>query len=560
MGLMSVVRSLCARANRRRLLTSLYTGTIVLAALVVLLVSQALADAANFPDVPSTHAHYEAVADLASRGIIGGYGNGNFGPSDDVTRQQFAKMVVLTGGYPVTEGDTCPFTDVEVGDAGTFYPDNYISVCAAKGITTGKTATTFDPYSNITRYQVITMVVRMADDLRPALLTTPPAGWSGNQTWAANVTHGANAARAEYNGLLVGLNLLTLSASGNMNRGEVAQVLHNLLGKLASTTTTSSATTTSSTTTTSTSSTTTTSSSTTTTTNLHYENLGGQLTSAPAACSWGSDRIDVFARGTEGALWHKWFEGTGWSNWEWLGGVIKAGTDPAAVSWSYAGVNYLHVFVIGPNDRIWRKQWTGSAWSDWEDLAFVTETPSSSPAVAYSPSWFWVNMTWVLYRAPGGSLEGVSYPAQSGSSSATPVYSSLGGTMQAGSSPAAFGSGGSGALDVFFRGTDNALWHGQRTTLGGSWSGWMSLGGLLTSSPAACLCGDNKEVFVRGPDNGLWRKSYTTSWSDWQSLSSGVVSSSPAAVSWGPSRIDVFVRGADGALWHQWWNGSKWLP
>ena len=78
------------------------------------------------------------------------------------------------------------------------------------------------------------MVVRAVDDLRPGLLATPPGGWPATSSWAKNATHGANAARAEYNGLLSGLDLAGLSPTGSMNRGEVAQVLHNLLGTLNS--------------------------------------------------------------------------------------------------------------------------------------------------------------------------------------------------------------------------------------------------------------------------------------------------------------------------------------
>jgi hypothetical protein len=28
----------------------------------------------------------------------------------------------------------------------------------------------------------------------------------------------------------------------------------------------------------------------------------------------------------------------------------------------------------------------------------------------------------------------------------------------------------------------------------------------------------------------------------------------PAAVSWGPNRIDTFVIGTDSAMWHKWWQ------
>jgi hypothetical protein len=245
MNLGSLVRTPLRGSSRQRLTVGLCAGVVVLLAFVVSIVSLALA-ASSFPDVPTSHPYYTAITDLASRGIIGGYGNGNFGPSDTVTRQQFAKMIVGTGGYSVSESDVCYFTDVQKGGPSTLYPDNFVAVCAAKGITTGTTATTFNPTGKITRYQVISMVVRMADDLQPGLLAAPPAGWVATGTWGNNATHGANAARAEYNGLLEGLNLATLTPSGSMNRGEVAQVLHNLLGLLpsGSTTTTSSSTTT----------------------------------------------------------------------------------------------------------------------------------------------------------------------------------------------------------------------------------------------------------------------------------------------------------------------------
>ena len=90
-----------------------------------------------------------------------------------------------------------------------------------------------------------------------------------------------------------------------------------------------------------------------------WESLGGTTTSAPAAVSWGPNRIDVFARGTDSALWHKWFAGS-WSDWESLGGILTSG--PAVCSWASAR---LDVFVRGTDSALWHKWWDGS-WSDWE--------------------------------------------------------------------------------------------------------------------------------------------------------------------------------------------------
>nr|WP_256989105.1 DUF346 domain-containing protein [Bacillus sp. EB106-08-02-XG196] len=55
-----------------------------------------------------------------------------------------------------------------------------------------------------------------------------------------------------------------------------------------------------------------------------WEDLGGTLTSEPAAVSWNPNRIDVFARGQNNNLIHKWWNGRSWSNWENLGGTLTS--------------------------------------------------------------------------------------------------------------------------------------------------------------------------------------------------------------------------------------------
>ena len=110
-----------------------------------------------------------------------------------------------------------------------------------------------------------------------------------------------------------------------------------------------------------------------------------------------------------------------------------------------------------------------------------------------------------------------------------------------------------GQLDMFKRGADNALWH---RSWNGSWGPWVSLGGVLTSEPAAASwSSDRLDVFVRGTDNALWHKWWNGSWSGWASLG-GVLTSEPTVASWGTGRLDVFARGTDNALWHKWWAGS----
>ena len=229
MGLRSLRKSLLAHGRRSGLRAVLAIGVILFGFLAVSAASFAAAAAAGFPDVPGASPYYAAVGELASKGIVGGYSSGDFGPDDPVTRQQFAKMLVLAGGYPVSEGDVCRFTDVAVSGPDSFYPDNYVAVCAAKGIVLGKDSTTFAPTGDVTRHQAVSMAVRLAGHVHSNLLAEPPAGWSGTRAWTGDPVHGANAALAEYNGLLRGIDLDTGDPTGRMSRGEVAQLLANVL-------------------------------------------------------------------------------------------------------------------------------------------------------------------------------------------------------------------------------------------------------------------------------------------------------------------------------------------
>ncbi len=202
---------------------------ILLAALALFLAFGALA--LGFSDIPSGHPYAGAIADLSQRGIISGYADGSFGPDNPVTRQQFAKMIVRTLALPVSETDICPFPDVpkNVDPKDPLYPDKYVAVCAAHGITVGKDTIppTFDPYSSITRQQLITMVARAAGVVDPPDTYAPL--FEVSQFYPRD--HFDNARRAAYAGLLDGLEGLGTGFDffADASRGECAQLLSNLL-------------------------------------------------------------------------------------------------------------------------------------------------------------------------------------------------------------------------------------------------------------------------------------------------------------------------------------------
>ena len=69
---------------------------------------------APFKDVASGRWSAGFIAYCASQGIIGGYGNGNFGPTDTLTGNQFAKMLLVALGYGVNGEFTGPNWSIEV--------------------------------------------------------------------------------------------------------------------------------------------------------------------------------------------------------------------------------------------------------------------------------------------------------------------------------------------------------------------------------------------------------------------------------------------------------------
>lgn len=78
--------------------------------------------AANFEDVADTHSNYEAVETLETLGIIQGYEDGTYGPDKTLTRAECATMLTRAM-YPVYYGTSEAFSDVPVTHWARIYID-----------------------------------------------------------------------------------------------------------------------------------------------------------------------------------------------------------------------------------------------------------------------------------------------------------------------------------------------------------------------------------------------------------------------------------------------------
>lgn len=119
-----------------------------------------------------------------------------------------------------------------------------------------------------------------------------------------------------------------------------------------------------------------------------WQNLGGSLASEPVAISWGPDRLDVFAIFHDGMLWHRWWDGMIWNDWESLGGRNATGgtftAAPTAVTWAK---NRMDVFATGDDGVVYHFWWDQGAWAGPE--AFQSQMPMTSAptAITIQPDW-----------------------------------------------------------------------------------------------------------------------------------------------------------------------------
>ena len=97
----------------------------------------------------------ESILALVDQDIINGYSDGTFRGDNNVTREEFIKMMV-TAFDVYDAGATCAFSDVEEG--AWYYP--YVASAAESGLAYGKEDGTFGCGENITRQDMAVIVYR----------------------------------------------------------------------------------------------------------------------------------------------------------------------------------------------------------------------------------------------------------------------------------------------------------------------------------------------------------------------------------------------------------------
>lgn len=110
----------------------------------------------GFTDLGSVTWAAEAINALADKGVVSGRDAVTFAPNDDITRAEFAKIVV--GAFNIELGATADLSDI---DSSAWYAP-YVGACYDAGIITGYDDGEFKPNNRVTRQEMAVMVLRAA--------------------------------------------------------------------------------------------------------------------------------------------------------------------------------------------------------------------------------------------------------------------------------------------------------------------------------------------------------------------------------------------------------------
>lgn len=183
----------------------------------------------EFADV-ANHWARDAINNMGSRMIVTGIDGEEYLPERDMTRAEFAAVIVRALGLDLGVGDNI-FTDVT---ASSWY-FGYVGTAVTYNIITGYGNNTFGPNDKITREQAMTMVARAMTitELETSLtnneISSLLSGFSDSEQVAGYAKAGV--AACLNNGVVTGKTGTTVAPKDYIKRAEVAVIMERMLQK-----------------------------------------------------------------------------------------------------------------------------------------------------------------------------------------------------------------------------------------------------------------------------------------------------------------------------------------
>jgi hypothetical protein len=128
-----------------------------------------LAETGKYQDVPDGYLYKNYIEELSAKKLVEGTADGQFSPDSPLTREQFAKLVVMVFGLPAADG-SIPFKDCN--DA---WSVPYILTAYKAGIIQGTGEENFSPKQYVRKQEAAVMLSR----LFPGVVQQNEQDWAG---------------------------------------------------------------------------------------------------------------------------------------------------------------------------------------------------------------------------------------------------------------------------------------------------------------------------------------------------------------------------------------------
>lgn len=200
--------------------------SIVLAVFMLLAVCSPVltARAAGFKDVAASYWAFDEITALAAKKVLAGYPDGTFKPGGKVTREEFAKMIVVAKGLALVKPAKSTFTDVATSRWSYGYVEAAVKAGYIKGIGGGKYA----PASQIKRQDMAVLLVRVIGKEAEANTIKEPIAFANDESKIGTYAIGAVtiAVRPRVQ-LLTWDKLRNLNPTVSATRGDCAFAIYN---------------------------------------------------------------------------------------------------------------------------------------------------------------------------------------------------------------------------------------------------------------------------------------------------------------------------------------------
>lgn len=164
---------------------------------------------------------------LADRNVIGGRGNGIFGPNDSITRAEFVRILAGAADVDLSKYSTSKFTDVKPND----WFETAVAWASETGITSGMSDNSFEPNNKITREQMAVMIARFAEKIKyPLIEKNASAAFADQAQISAYAVNSVDAVQKA--GIMAGKLNNKFDPAGNATRAEASKVLAVMLQNL----------------------------------------------------------------------------------------------------------------------------------------------------------------------------------------------------------------------------------------------------------------------------------------------------------------------------------------